>query len=95
MCFKDFKRHLQKTEKLRNGCTNLFISFVKPHKAVSSDTISRWIKEVFKLCEIDVSVPAHSVRAIASSTAAATGIPINEILRAGGWTRESTFTNSY
>ena len=42
-----------------------------------------------------MSVPAHSVRAIASSTAAATGIPINEILRAGGWTRESTFTKFY
>ena len=41
----------------------LFISFVKPHGAVSTATISRWIKTVLSDAGIDTSVfKAHSVR---------------------------------
>lgn len=36
--------YLQKTKHLRSETTKLFISFIKPHKAVSKDTISRWCK---------------------------------------------------
>ena len=36
---------MEKTKPLRsNKDTNLFISFVKPHKNVGRSTIGRWIK---------------------------------------------------
>ena len=37
---------------------SLFVSYVKPHKAVSGDTISRRTKETLKLCGVDIKVLA-------------------------------------
>ena len=44
--------YLRRTEQLRNS-SKLFISTVKPHNAVSKDTISRWIKVTLGLAWID------------------------------------------
>ena len=55
----------------RNGETQLFLSFVKPHKAVSKSTITRWMKEVLKLSGINTDIfQTHSVRAASSSKVA-------------------------
>ncbi|KAK2556014.1 hypothetical protein P5673_022007, partial [Acropora cervicornis] len=35
--------YISTTEKLRNS-TKLLVSFIKPHRAVTSSTIGRWIK---------------------------------------------------
>ena len=48
----------------------LFLSFVIPHKPVSSATLARWIKSYLQLAGIDTSIfSAHSLRG-ASTTAA-------------------------
>jgi integrase len=90
------KRYTQKTEHLRNNEENVFISYQKPHKLVSTDTIARWIKNILKMSNIDIkSFGAHSTRAASMSKAATIGVPVDEILCAAGWTNAETFAKFY
>ena len=76
--------------------TKLFISYVKPYKAVSRDTISRWTKATLKLCGIDTSAfSAHSTRAASTSKACAMDVPIHEIMDKVGWSSEQTVYKYY
>ncbi|KAK2551172.1 hypothetical protein P5673_027932 [Acropora cervicornis] len=74
----------------------LFISFVKPHRAVSPATISRWIKTVLSDAGIDISIfKAHSVRGAATSAAYNKGVPVENILKLANWSNESTSRRFY
>ena len=42
------REYIHRTQKLRGTETMLFISYVKPYKPVSRDTISRWTKATLK-----------------------------------------------
>ena len=58
------KVYLDKTKSLRNDEKQLLISCIKPHKAVSRDTISQWIKQFMTAARIDTSVyKSHTTRA--------------------------------
>ena len=93
--------YILRTEALRGSnsderVSKLFISYVKPHKHVSTDTLARWIKSILKVSGIDTSVfKAHSVRSASTSHAYARGIPIAEILRTADWSNEKTFRKYY
>ena len=41
--------YVDRTKTLRGDNTQLFISFIKPHKPVTSSTIARWLKECYDL----------------------------------------------
>ena len=59
---------------------DLIISYGKPHKPVSSQTISRWIKDELLKEGVDTSVfKAHSCRSASSSKARDAGISIRNI----------------
>lgn len=76
--------------------SKLFISYVKPHKQVCTDTLARWIKSVLDSSGVDTSVfKAHSVRSASTSYAYAKGVPVAEILRAADWTNARTFKKYY
>lgn len=78
--------YIDKTKSLRGKSLQLFVSFHKPHKPVSRSTISRWLKRVLFESGIDISVfSAHSTRAAAASAARDDDMPIDDILRIGGW----------
>ena len=65
----------------------LFISFVKPHKPVHKDTISRWLKNMLLWSGIGTSIfTAHSYRSASNSKAKISNIPVTEILSQGQWT---------
>lgn len=82
--------YLKVSEKLRAGCNNLFISTRKPYAAVSTPTISRWIKLVLSKAGIDVNTfTAHSTRHAAVSTAFQRGIDLSTIKNAAGWSQNS------
>lgn len=86
------------TKELRaSDCQNLFIAFKKPHKAVSTQTISRWIKITLDKCGLDTNLfTAHSTRHAATSAAARKGVNIDVIRRSVGWSKKSeTFANFY
>jgi len=46
--------YLSRSEPLRNS-SQLFVSTVRPHKAVTKDTIARWLKVTLRLAGIDVA----------------------------------------
>ncbi|CAH3035464.1 unnamed protein product, partial [Pocillopora meandrina] len=90
--FSTLKEYLQRTETLRATGSQLLISFQKPHKAVSRDTISRWIRTVMQLSGINLDVyKAHSKRAASVSAAHRAQVPVQEILRKAGWSSAQTF----
>jgi integrase len=79
--------YLERTSKFdHNMEAKLFVSYIKPHKAISKDTVSRWIKTVLIRSGVDVSVfKPHSVRAAAVSAAKSQAVPVNDILKTAGW----------
>ena len=88
--------YLEKTKSRRGSESKLFISFQKPYKAVSGDTIRRWIKVVMEKAGIDTSVfKPHSTRAASTSAAKAAGVSMDEILSQAGWSNCATFKTFY
>ena len=76
--------------------SRLFLSLVKPYQAVCKSTIAKWIKHVIALAGIDISkFGAHSTRAASVSKAKAKNVPLETILKAGGWTNAGTFGKFY
>ena len=58
---KHLQQYLKHTDILRGDVKQLFISYSKPHKAVSPDTRSRWIKTTLVDAGIDsLKYSAHS-----------------------------------
>ena len=81
---------------LRAGQKHLLISFVRPHSAVSRDTISRWCRKVLEKVGIDISkYSAHSTRAASTSSLARKKFDLKEVMIAAGWTQEQTFQRFY
>lgn len=96
MCCVSVERIFRTYKNLRGSCTDLFISYVKPHKAVTRDTISRWIKMVMLKSGIDVNkFASHSVRSASVSRAEKNSIPICNILNVAGWSNAETFAKFY
>jgi site-specific recombinase XerD len=70
---------------------NLLLTYRPPHRAATSQSISRWIKQVLSESGIDVAVfTAHSARHAATSAASRAGVSIDTIRRTAGWTTTST-----
>ena len=87
--------YISRPEKLRNS-TKLFVSLIKPHGHVSTDTLARWVKQVFHLAGIDTSIfKAHSTRGAATSALFFKGAPIKHILSLANWSNERTFRRFY
>lgn len=89
--------YLHRTEHLRDKhSSKVFISYVKPHKEISTSTFARWIKEVLKLSGIDTNIfKAHSVRGAATSALYSRGANLKDILRLANWSNENTFQRFY
>ena len=72
------EEYLKRTKPVRSGCKSLLVSHIKPHCAVSTNTISRWLKEVLTWSSIDTSIfKVHSIRSAASSAAKASTVPMS------------------
>ena len=70
----------------------LFLSYVRPHKPVSSQRIAHWIKSTLESAGIDTGVfSAHSTRGASTTAALKQGVTIPEILKTADWSKESTF----
>ena len=87
--------YLKKTKSLR-GSSKLFVSYIKPHKAVSKDTLARWCKSLLAESGIDTNkYSTHSCRSAASSKAKRCGAPLATILDSAGLASERTFAAFY
>ena len=86
------KAYENKTKLIRGDETKLLVSFIKPHKAVTSSSVARWLKSVLSAAGIDTAIfSAHSTKGASSSAAANVGITTNDILKAENWNSESVF----
>ena len=83
------KEYLKLTANLRGNITRLFISTTKPYKIASQDTLARWIKTTLQSAGTDMSIfTSHCTR---SASRVATRIPIDTVLKTGGWSNMRTF----
>ena len=90
--------YIKRTKLFRNGDNILFLSFNKPHKAVSCQTISSWIVSVIKQAyenQTDLKVKAHSSRVIDPSWALFKVASLNSVLEAADWSSEVNLKKFY
>ena len=86
---KCLQEYIKQISEVRKGADQLWLSY---HNPASKDTVKRWIKEFLKQSGIDMSsYGAHSARAAFSSAARSSpNIPLQTVMNAAGWAREST-----
>ena len=90
--------YLERTKEMRHDHHKLRVSYQKPHRPVSKNTVSRWLKHELKLAGIDTSTfGAHSTRAASTSAAKlkAQKLSITTIMDGDGWSFENTFMKYY
>ena len=93
--YRHLRLYIERTRFLRSGEPQLFISFRKPHRCVSKQTLSRWVKLILERAGIDVNqFSSHSTRA-ASASKVVQFVPLHKVLLAGGWSGESCFLKHY
>ena len=74
----------------------LFVAFIKPHHAVTSSTIARWLETTLEQAGIDTSIfKAHSTRGASTSAAALRGVTSSDIILAADWSSDSVFRRFY
>ena len=79
---KRIQEYITRTMPLSGDETQLLISFVRPHKAVSKDAIGRWIKSVLANAGIDTSqFGSHSTRTASTSAAKNCGLDMATIMK--------------
>ena len=89
------KAYLSKTRRLRKSPL-LFVSFRKPHQAVSRDTIARWIVQTMRVSGINTKkYGSHSLRGAGVSAGARMGVSTNLLLKYGSWRNERTMAKHY
>lgn len=93
--FDTMKEYIKRTKYLRGTEDKLLISTQKPHKAVSQQTVSRWVKHIMLKAGINQRFGVHSTRAASTSTARLAGVPLNTIIRTAGWKNAGTFAKFY
>ena len=94
--FATLTERLQRTRTLRVDGSQLLISFRKPNKVISRDTISRWIRSVMQMSGIDLNIyKAHCTREASVPAAHRAHVPIHEILNKAGWSSACTFATYY
>ena len=91
--FTCLETYLLKTESIRNS-DYVFISSIKPHRVVTSQTLSKWICETLRLAKVPFFFRAHSVRGAAASKAAQ-HLDVQVILSSIGWKSTSVFAKFY
>lgn len=83
--------YLEKTKDLRGTSSNLFITFKKPFRNATAQTIGRWLKTMLKRSGLDTDqFSAHSTRHASTSAAARRGVSYDTIRIAAGWTQKSS-----
>ena len=91
------RQYIKLTENLRKGDDKqLLLSYVKPHKPISTTTLSRWRVRITKESGVNVDIfGSHSTRAASTSKCKAAGLSFKEISKSAGWSTERSFTLYY
>nr|CAH7758415.1 unnamed protein product [Callosobruchus chinensis] len=89
--------YLEVTKTLRSPSENrLILTIKKSHRAASSQSLSRWLKNILTTCGIDTNIfKGHSPGHAATSAAARAGLNIEIIRETAGWTKNSEVFNKF
>ena len=91
------RQYLAATSAFRgcSQCTALFLTYGKPVKNASKDSISRWIKDMIHTAGVPSVFTAHSTRAASVSKKFRDGIDVMTILKHAGWSTSCSFHKFY
>lgn len=93
--------YLDRTKDVRKGSEQLFISWNKTEgKGVCKNTLASWVKNVILGAYKDTTLElpqasSHEIRALALSTAFYGNTSMDDIVTAGRWQSQTTFTSFY
>ena len=88
--------YFERTNSIREIFSKILISFAKPHKDISVNTLGRWIREVMHLAGINTNIfKPHSSRSATTSKAAERNVSLTTICASIGWRKTSTFGKHY
>ncbi|KAL0880771.1 hypothetical protein ABMA27_001972 [Loxostege sticticalis] len=90
--------YIEKTRDLRSNLPDdhLFVGVRRPHKKVCSQTLAHWVKKVMQASGIDISVfGAHSTRSASTSAAYRSGVNLEVVRKAAGWSNTSNVFLKY
>ena len=83
---RPFQEYLRRTQSLRGSERQLFISYNRPFRRVSRETISCWVKSVLTDSGIDTSrFKPQSTWAASTSAASNASVSLDDILHTAGW----------
>ena len=89
------KEYLQRTLNVRGTEKQLLLTTRSPYKGASRDTVRRWTRDVLTDSGIDMGIfTPHSTRS-ASTSKAATKLPLKTILKTAGWSNAGVFSKYY
>lgn len=90
------KHYIARTSDIRRNEDQILISFSPPYLKVSTNTMSRWVREVMELSGLDTNVfTTHSVRSAVASQFTRINVPIKDIMLKACWRTDSTFRQYY
>ncbi|GFR79935.1 tyrosine recombinase XerD [Elysia marginata] len=97
LCIVEYlQAYFKATENFRGSSPHLLLSFVDPHKGITTSTLSRWVREVMSQSGIDINrFRPHSTRSAAASHDAHRNVSLATILASVGWRSQSTFARHY
>lgn len=91
-------QYIERSAQLRTQNEDrLVLTYRKPHRVATTQSVSRWIKSVMAKSGIDVTIfGSHSTRHASTSAAARRGVDIETIRKAANWTpKSSVFARFY
>jgi len=89
------KDYISRTQDIRKQ-DQLLLSYLSPHKAVTSQRMSKWLCEVLSLAGLDIQVSkGHSYRHASTSLAASKGVNVETIYKWVGWSSKSRLFAKY
>ena len=88
------KEYGKRTEAKRRS-SRLLLAMVSPHRPISSQTVSRWLRDALTSAGISPTYSGHSTRSASTSAAAESGIALETILEAADWASAGTFRTFY
>ena len=87
--------YILRTKYIRESAMQLFLTYGKPHRPATGNTISRWIKTGLAEAGVDAIFGPGSTRGATASKALLNGAPVDVVLASAGWSRENTFQRFY
>ena len=92
-CSKEYLKHY--STKVQTYTKTLFITYGKPSRAATIDSMRRWVKHLFIEMSILKQYIPHTCRSAATRKANQLNVDTAKILKQGCWKNAKTFFNSY